>query len=326
MKASRRDFLTYSSAFVLVNNFPNFAFAQSKPLFESINMFIPAAPGGGWDSTGRAIETASKDAGLVGSFQFENVGGAGGMVGLPRFVNQRKGQANALMVGGSVMVGAAITNKSPVTMADVTPIACLTEEAGIVVVPTDGKIKTWKEFEDAIKANPKAVSVAGGSAGGTDHQLLGLIIKALGKNPRDAAYVAFAGGGPANAAILGGQVIAGISGYSEVAEQIKAGKMKALAVSGSKRIPGVDIPTLKELGVNVTVANWRGIFAAPGINANQKAALVDFATKLHATKAWSETLEKRKWSDAFVAGAAFDVQLKKYNTETEAVLKELGLA
>lgn len=326
MKSSRRDFLTYSSIFTLVNSMPMLAFAQSKPLFEMINMFIPAAPGGGWDSTGRAIEAAAKDAGLVGSFQFENVGGAGGMVGLPRFVNQRKGQSNALMVGGSVMVGAAITNKSPVTMSDVTPIACLTEESGMIVVPMDGKIKTWKEFEEAIKTNPKAVSVAGGSAGGTDHQLLGLIIKALGKNPRDAAYVAFAGGGPANAAILGGQVVAGISGYSEFAEQIKAGKMRPLAVSGAKRIPGVDVPTLKELGVNVTAANWRGIFAAPGINAAQKAALIEFATKLHAAKSWTETLEKRKWSDAFMAGAAFDAQLKKNIAETEVVLKELGLA
>ena len=326
MKTSRRDFIAYGSAFTLVNSVPSFAFAQNKPLFESINMFIPAAPGGGWDSTGRAIEMVAKEAGLVGSFQLENVGGAGGMVGLPRFVNQRKGQANALMVGGSVMVGAAITNKSPVTMSDVTPIASLTEEAGIIVVPTDGKIKTWKEFEEAIKANPKAVSVAGGSAGGTDHQLLGLIIKALGKNPREAAYVAFAGGGPANAAILGGQVTAGISGYSEFAEQIKAGKMRALAVSGNKRIPGVDVPTLKELGVNVTAANWRGVFGAPGINAAQKAALVELVTKMHDTKGWVETLEKRKWSDAFLAGAAFDAQLKKYITETETVLKELGLA
>ena len=326
MKTSRREFLNYSSAFALASSMPSLVFAQSKPLFESINMFIPAAPGGGWDSTGRAIEVAAKDAGLVGSFQFENVGGAGGMVGLPRFVNQRKGQGNALMVGGSVMVGAAITNKSPVTMADVTPIACLTEEAGIIVVPVDGKIKTWKEFEEAIKANPKAVSVAGGSAGGTDHQLLGLIIKALGKNPREAAYVAFAGGGPANAAILGGQVVAGISGYSEVAEQIKAGKMRALAVSGNKRIPGVDIPTLKELGLNVTAANWRGVFGAPGINASQKAALVEFVTKMHETKGWAEILEKRKWTDAFLAGTAFDTQLKKYITETEIVLKEIGLA
>ena len=326
MKLSRRDFLSYSTALGASGLLPFNVFAQVKPLFEAINMFVPAAPGGGWDGTARAIEIAAKEAGLVGAFQFENVGGAGGMVGLPRFVNQRKGQGNTLMIGGSVMVGAAITNKSPVTMKDVTPIAKLTEEAGVIAVPVDGKIKNWKDLEAAFKANPKAVSVAGGSAGGTDHQLLGLIIKALGKNPRDAAYVAFAGGGPANAAILGGQVTAGISGYSEFEEQIKAGRMRAIAVSGNKRIPGVDVPTLKELGVNVTAANWRGVFAAPGINAQQKAALVDLVTKMHASKGWKETLEKRKWTDVFAAGDAFDAQIKQSISDTESVLKELGLA
>ena len=148
----------------------------------------------------------------------------------------------------------------------------------------------------------------------------------MGKNPRDAAYVAFAGGGPANAAILGGQVTAGISGYSEFEEQIKAGRMRAIAVSGNKRIPGVDVPTLKELGVNVTAANWRGVFAAPGINAQQKAALVDLVTKIHDSKGWKETLSKRKWTDVFTAGAAFDEQIKQSIIDTEAVLKDLGLA
>ena len=211
-------------------------------------------------------------------------------------------------------------------MKDVTPIAKLTEEAGVICVPTDGTIKTWKDLEAAIKANPKAVSVAGGSAGGNDHQLLGLIIKALGKNPREAAYVAFAGGGPANAAIIGGQVTAGISGYSEFEEQIKVGRMKPLAVSGNRRIPGIDVPTLKELGVNVTAANWRGVFGAPGINAQQKAALVELMTKMHTSKSWKETLEKRKWSDVFVAGAAFEKQIQDSIVDTETVLKDLGLA
>jgi putative tricarboxylic transport membrane protein len=101
--------------------------------------------------------------------------------------------------------------------------------------------------------------------------------------------------------------------------------MRALAVSGNKRIPGVDIPTLKELGLNVTAANWRGVFGAPGINASQKAALVEFVTKMHDTKGWVETLEKKKWTDAFLAGISFDAQLKKYIAETETVLKEIGL-
>jgi putative tricarboxylic transport membrane protein len=300
--------------------------AAAQQRFESIFMFIPAGPGGGWDGTGRAIEQAARAAGLVGSFQFENVGGAGGMVGLPRFVNQRRGQANALMVGGSVMVGAGITNKSPITITHVLPVARLTEEAGVVVVPASSDVKSWKDLEAKFKANPGAVPVGGGSAGGTDHIALGLILKALGRNPREASYVAFAGGGPANAAILGGQVGAGISGYSEFAEQIKAGRMRALATTGEKRIEGTDIPTLKELGLDVVATNWRGVFAPPGITEAQHKALIDLMTAVHATPQWQEILKQRAWTDAFLTGEAFAAALKRDIAATESVLKDLGLA
>ncbi len=324
MNLSKRDFLGFGAAAGASLALPTWA--QGKPLFDTLNMFVPAAPGGGWDGTARAIERAAKAAGLVGNMAFENVGGAGGMVGLPRFVNQRKGQANSLMVGGSVMIGAGIANKSPVTIKNITPIARLTEEAGVIVVPASGKIKTWKELEAALKANPKTVSVAGGSAGGTDHLILGMLIKALGKNPREAAYVAFAGGGPANAAILGNQVAAGISGYSEFEEQIKAGKMIPLAVSGKRRIPGVNVPTLTELGVNVTESNWRGVFAAPGINDAQRNALIDFITKVTQSPAWKQELETRKWTDAFMTERPFERDLAKDIADKEVLMKELGLA
>ncbi len=324
MTLDRRHFLTASAA--VAAGLTHSGWAWSKPLFDTINMFVPAAPGGGWDGTARAIERAVKAAGLVGNMPFENVGGAGGMVGLPRFVNQRKGQANTLMIGGSVMIGAGIANKSPVTIKDVTPIARLTEEAGVIVVPASGKIKTWKELEAAIKANPKAVSVAGGSAGGTDHLILGMLIKALGKSPRDAAYVAFAGGGPANAALLGNQVVAGISGYSEFEEQIKAGKMIPLAVSGKTRIPGVNVPTLIELGVNVSESNWRGVFAAPGITASQREALVDLVTKMRNSPAWKQELDTRKWTDAFLTDKPFERELAQDIADKEVLMKELGLA
>ena len=324
MTLSKRDFLKYSAAAGAGLAMP--AWAQGKPMFDTLNMFVPAAPGGGWDGTARALERAAKAAGLVGNMQFENVGGAGGMVGLPRFVNQRKGQGNSLLVGGSVMVGAAIANKSPVTMKDVTPIARLTEEAGVVVVPANGKIKTWNDLTAALKANPKAVSVAGGSAGGTDHIVLGLMIKALGGNAKDAAYVAFAGGGPATAAILGNQVVAGISGYSEFEEHIKSGKMIALASSGSVRIPGTTVPTMTELGLKVNMANWRGVFAPPGISDAQRKAMVDFVTAIVKSDAWKAELTTRKWTDVFLADAAFGKQVMENISDTESVMKELGLA
>ncbi len=324
MNTTRRRLLLGAGCAPLAALLPRLAFAA--PLFDSISMFVPAAPGGGWDSTARAIEAAARAAGLAGGFQFENVAGAGGMVGLPKFVNQRKGQGNSLMVGGSVMVGAGIANKSPVTIRDVTPIARLTEESSVIVVPAASPHKSWKDLAAALASNPKAVSVAGGSAGGTDHLLLGLLVKALKGNPKDAAYVAFSGGGQAVAAVIGNQVSAGISGYSEFAEHIKAGRLRALAVSGNRRIPDVDIPTLKELGTDVAAANWRGVFAPPGITPAQRQALTDFMAALVKSAAWKEILDKREWTDVFLAGPAFQTELERDLTETESVMKSLGLA
>jgi putative tricarboxylic transport membrane protein len=298
---------------------------QSPPRFASLYMFIPAGPGGGWDGLGRAIEQAARAGGLVGSVQFENVGGAGGTVGLPRFVAQRRGRPDSLMVAGSVMVGATLTNRTPVGLKDVTPVARMTEEVGVVVVPASSDIRDIQGLLDALKANPGAVSVAGGSAGGTDHITLGLILKALGRNAREGSYVAFAGGGPANAAILGAQVRAGISGYSEFAEQIKAGRMRALATTGETR-SDPDVPTLKESGVDVVVTNWRGVFAPPGIRPDAREALVRLMTEVHALPAWKEILETRGWQDAFLTGEDFARFLERDRAQTEAVLKEIGLA
>jgi putative tricarboxylic transport membrane protein len=319
----RRPMLAAAAALAALPAWTGAARAQQR--FASLYMFIPAGPGGGWDGLGRAIEQVARQAGLVGSFQFENVGGAGGTVGLPRFVGQRRGRADSLMVAGSVMVGATLTNRTPVGIKDVIPIARMTEEVGVVVVPASSEIRNLAGLLDALRANPGGVAVGGGSAGGTDHITLGLILKALGRNAREGSYVAFAGGGPANAAILGAQVRAGISGYSEFAEQIKAGRMRALATTGDARSDPA-IPTLKESGIEVVISNWRGVFAPPGIRPEAREALVRLMTEIHALPAWKEILQARGWEDAFLTGEAFAQFLEKDRAQTELVLKEIGLA
>ncbi|MCO6419346.1 tripartite tricarboxylate transporter substrate binding protein [Siccirubricoccus sp. KC 17139] len=317
----RRSLLAAASLLLAAGGRP--AAAQAR--FNSLYMFIPAGPGGGWDGLGRAIEQVARQAGLVSTFQFENVGGAGGTVGLPRFVGQRRGRPDSLMVAGSIMVGATFTNRTPVGIKDLVPVARLTEEAGVVVVPAQSEIQDLKGLLEALKANPGGVAIAGGSAGGTDHITLGLILKALGRSAKEGSYVAFAGGGPAQAAILGAQVKAGISGLSEFAEQIKAGRMRALATTGAERTDPA-IPTLKENGLDVVMTNWRGVFAAPGIRPDARQKLVDFITELHALPAWQEMLKTRDWADAFLTGDAFTAFLAEDQAKTEAVLKEVGLA
>ena len=150
--------------------FANTAWAQAPT---SLQIFVPAAPGGGWDSTARTMEMAMKTDGIAKDFKFEHAPGAGGAVGLPKFLSTKKGQADALLVGGMVMVGALIANKSPVSMKDLTPVARLTGECEVLVVPAASPLKTIKDWAEAFKADPGKMSVAGGSAGGTDHILDG---------------------------------------------------------------------------------------------------------------------------------------------------------
>jgi putative tricarboxylic transport membrane protein len=289
---------------------------------DNVKMLIPANPGGGWDTTGRELAKAMQAGGGVKNVQFDNKGGAAGAIGIAQFVNSSKGDPNAMMMGGMVMVGGLITNKSPVTLAQVTPVARLTSEWEVIVVPVNGP-KTLKELLDKFKANPGSVSWGGGSAGGTDHILAGLIAKAIGADPSKVNYVPFKGGGEAVSAIIGGHVSAGISGLSEFAQHIKSGKMRALAISSPKGIDG--IPSLKEQGVDVELANWRGIWGAPGITKAQRDELIASVEKGVKSPAWKESLKKNDWEDFYLAGDAYGKFIDEENKRIGDILAALGL-
>jgi putative tricarboxylic transport membrane protein len=289
---------------------------------DSVKMLIPANPGGGWDTTGRELGKAMTASGAVKNIQYDNKGGAAGAIGIAQFVNSAKGDPNALMMGGMVMVGGLIQNKSPVTIDQVTPVARLTSEYEVIVVPANGP-KTLKELIEKFKANPGSVSWGGGSAGGTDHILAGLIAKDVGVAPAKVNYVPFKGGGEAVSAIIGGHVTAGISGLSEFSQHIKSGKMRALAVSSAKSFDG--IPSLKEQGVNVELANWRGIFGAPGITKAQRDELVKVVETATRSKEWKESLKKNDWEDYYLAGDAYGQYIQAENKRIGDILGTLTL-
>ena len=289
----------------------------------SLKMMIPANPGGGWDQTGRNLAAAMQSAKLVSGVQFDNKGGAAGTIGLAQFVNSAKGDPNAVMIGGMVMVGGIILNKSAVNLSQVTPIARLTSEWEVIVVPANSPHKTMADLVKAFKADPGKVSWGGGSAGGTDHILIGLIAKDVGVQPAKVNYVPFKGGGEAVAAILGGHVTAGVSGLGEFAEQIKAGKMRALAQSSPKKLEG--IASLKEQGINVELGNWRGIFGGPGLTPQQRDALVKLVQQAVNTPAWKATLEKLGWEGWFLGGDAYGKFLKEDEQRIAGIIESLGL-
>jgi putative tricarboxylic transport membrane protein len=302
----------------------NFAATPALALDE-LRIIAPAGPGGGWDQTARAMQEAVQSAGAVKTVTVENVPGAGGTVGLAQLASQEAGKDNVLMVNGLVMVGAILTNKSAVTLENTTPIARLTGEYEVVVVPSSSEIKTLADLVAKLKADPGSVAWGGGSAGGTDHILAGLIAKAAGADVSKLNYVPFSGGGEALAAVMGGHVVAGISGYSEWEGQIKSGELRPLAISAPERVSGIDAPTLKEQGVDVELANWRAIVGPPGINDEQKKALLATVEAAVKSDSWKKTLAAKNWTDLYLPGDEFVKLIAVENARVTEVLKGIGL-
>ena len=317
---------TLLAAGIAATALSGFGIAQPAQALDQLKIMAPASPGGGWDSTARTMQTAITRGGIVKNVQVSNVTGAGGTIGLASLVNNMKGDGNQLMVMGLVMVGAILANKSPVTLAQTTPIARLTGEYELIVVPTSSKIKDMKGLIAELKKDPGAVSWGGGSAGGTDHILAGLIAKAAGVDPTKVNYIAHSGGGEAMANILSGKVTAGVSGYGEFAPQLQAKRLRALAISSPERVEGVDIPTLKEQGIDVELANWRAVVAPPGLNDQQKKELIDVVDRMHKTSQWQEALKKNDWADLYMSGDDFGKYLKAEDARVTDVLKSIGLA
>lgn len=293
-----------------------------------LKIVVPADPGGGWDQTGRALSQLVTQEKIVGSAPVTNVGGAGGTVGLAQLANEK--DANTLMVMGLVMVGAVETNASAVRIEDMTPIARLTDEPLVVVVPADSKYDTLEDLVQDVVDKGQAVTITGGSAGGADHILAGLMLEAAGLDGKEIAeklnYTPNSGGGEATSLILGGKVAAGISGVGEFLQHIEAGTMKALAVSSEEPVAQLPkVPTITDAGYDVVLTNWRGVIAPGGISDGDREELVRIVTELHDSSAWTKELETRGWADAFLTGAEFDDFLTANISDVTATLKNIGL-
>ena len=292
---------------------------------KAIDVMAPANPGGGFDSTARIFQKALTDDKIVSvNVTVSNKPGAGGTVGMAELIKNSAGDPYKLIMVGRVTVGSQITGKTEAKVSQLTPIARVMAETEVIVAPASSPFNSIKDVIDALKRDPKAVKIAGGSAGGIDHELAALLVKEAGKDVKDLAYVPFAGGGEAAAAIIGGQVQLGISGYGEFKGQIDAKQMKAIAISADQKLKSVSIPTLKEGGVNIGLTNWRLLAAPPGISEAETARLKEIATKVHDGKTWQEAIEKNSWFDSFTTENLITFVATEQSSLT-ATLTALGL-
>ncbi|MEV1170638.1 tripartite tricarboxylate transporter substrate binding protein [Nonomuraea sp. NPDC049784] len=292
-----------------------------------LRIMVPNTPGGGYDTTARTAAKVMEDTKIASGVQVFNLPGAGGTVGLQRTINE-KGNGKLAMLMGLGVAGASYASKSEATLTQTTPIAKLIEEAGAIVVSKDSPYQTINDLVEAWKKDPKKVTVGGGSSpGGPDHLLPMQLAKAVGIDPKQVNFVAYAGGGELLPALLGNKIAFGASGYGEFLDQVEAGTVRVLAVTSAEPIEVVkDVPTLKASGIDLVFSNWRGIVAPPGISDADKKTWIDAVTRMHDSQEWKTELTKRGWTDSFLTGDQFTTYLAEQDKSVAAILSELGLA
>jgi len=316
---------------MLCLSFPSQGFADEnkssgwKPV-KPITIIVPSNPGGGWDQTARFMQRAIQEENLLPvSIEVVNRGGAGGTIALAELVERYKGDPYKLMVTGFGMVGSALMHDSDYSLPITTPLARLTGEYQVIAVPTESPYQTLEELMAAFKADPQSISWAGGSAGGSDQIFIVQVAEALGIPAESVNYVAFTGGGEANAALMGNQVTAGITGYGEISGIVESGRVRLLAVSSETRIVNPDLPTFMEKEVYVTFQNWRGFVAPPGITPKQKAYYTNVFTKASQSELWQKALEANQWQDSFMVDPEFYSFLNDNKAVTAKTLASIGL-
>jgi len=286
----------------------------------------PGGPGGGYDAAARVPLQVMQQAGIfTDGFQVTNKGGAGGTIGLAEFINTGRKDDNAIMSMGAILVGGIILNKSPVSLDQVTPLVRLMDDADVLAVPMNSPLKTVDDVLEALRQNPGALPIGGGSVGGTDQVAAGLIAQAAGVEPTRLNYIPSPSGAELVPLLVSGQIKLALSGLSEFKPYADQKRLRIIAVTSEQRLPGLDAPTLKESGVDVVIGNWRGIVGAPDMSEEGRKMWLDRFQKLHASGQWKKALDDHGWTDAYLAGDDFAKFLQEENVRQEKVLKDLGL-
>src|SRR3954470_7094101 len=211
-----------------------------------MEFLVPGGPGSGQDQAARAFEEALKKENLVSGTQVTHYAGGGGMIAISQFLTTRTGSSNAVVTQGAGHLSFPLSNKTPVSLRDVTPLARIAGEYEILVVRSDSEFKTVDDLVAKYKANPPAITWGAGARGSTDHIFYAMISKAVGVPAQKLNFIPHTNTGEIVAAVLGGHVQVGAGGYQDFAPQIEAGKMRVIAVGSADRLKGIDAPTLKE--------------------------------------------------------------------------------
>lgn len=289
-------------------------------------MVIPAAPGGGLDGVARDVGRLLINADLAAHVSFENVSGGGGGRAMAYFLEKAGRFESPLLVNSTPLLVRSLQGLFPHSFRDLTPVAALVADPTVFVMRADDGVGDWPELLAKLRDDPRSVTIGGGSVRGSlDHIVLALALQAAAIDPLQVRYLPYDGGGKAMLALLGGEVDMLSTGLGETVAFIDADQARALAVTAAERVAAIaDAPTLKELGFDVTFANWRGLFGPPGMNEEDVKAQAALLRTMKASQAWQTLLGRRGWQSLDADGAAFTAFLEEQEAQLGTTLRGLG--
>ena len=323
----RRAVLKGLGAVVALGSFGTAAYGSitsrtsGTDLRSNLTIIAPAAAGGGWDTIAREMQMVQRENQIINNTQVVNQPGAGGTIALSNLINM-EGDPQTLMVGGTGQLAATIQYETEATLDDVTPLAVVVEEYGVIVVPGDSPYESLDDLVKAWKDDPGALPWTGG--GSFDELVITDLALKAGVDLANFQFVSSDGGGEAIQALLNGTAKAATGGYPDNVDQIEAGNLRALALVAPEPVEGIDIPTAVEQGYDVSLTNWRLLAAPPGITEEEKAELEDVILETIDAPEWAEAVERYHWSENRIFGDELTDFLETERERISGLYEEMG--
>ena len=299
--------------------------AAAEEMIDSIHFLIPGGAGGGWDGTARGTGEALTEAGIVGEASYENMSGGGGGKAIAHLIEVD--DPDILMVNSTPIVIRSLQGVFPQSFRDLTMVAGTIGDYAALVVNTDSPLNSFQDLLGAYQADPTNVAIGGGSvAGGMDHVVAAIIMKAAGENPLAVKYIPYDAGGKAMAGLLSGEIRALSTGYSEAVALAQQGEVRILCVTADERVELTpETPTCAEVaGDDARFVNWRGFFGPPGLPEETQQSYIDALGAMYETEAWAEVRDRNGWVEIWNPGGEFVSYLERQEKQIGDLMKELG--
>ncbi|HID68760.1 MAG TPA: tripartite tricarboxylate transporter substrate binding protein [Roseibacterium sp.] len=322
MKLTRRVMMTAAAAMVA---FSGAAQADGHQMLDELHFLIPGGAGGGWDGTARGTGEALTEAGIVGTASYENMSGGGGGVAIAHMIENAESLGTTMMVNSTPIVIRSLTGVFPQSFRDLTLVAGTIGDYAAFVVPADSEIADMPGLIAAYQAGATSFAVGGGSVpGGLDHLVAAMVMQAAGEDPTGFNYIPYDAGGAAMAALLSGEIQALSTGFSEAVVLADQGEVRILGVTAPARIEGSDAPTMGEQGIDVEFVNWRGFFAAPGLDDDTVAAMRGALAAMYETEEWEAVRARNGWVNIHNEGDDFETFLENQEQVIGDLMRTLG--